>query len=206
MRAGSRISSLDRFLQQAVMQQRRWDPTFSDRSYGFRPRRSAHQAVTQASDEEHHAIHHAEAQAQSERVQECGGQTAAAEGHGGTGPVYAGLAQLLWASAKLLAFSGRSPAGFAHAFVRRSGDNGKPPGVVEQLSWQWVYVQRWLRIPPVAAAVPGTSPTPRPYPSRFPRPISNRSVSRIWRMGTSVTISNRRVRTRTHGGVAGVGG
>jgi len=28
--------------------QRRWNPTFSDHSYGFRPRRSAHQAVTQA--------------------------------------------------------------------------------------------------------------------------------------------------------------
>ena len=41
---------LDRFIQQAVMQvlQRRWDRTFSDRSYGFRPGRSAHQAVAQA--------------------------------------------------------------------------------------------------------------------------------------------------------------
>jgi RNA-directed DNA polymerase len=41
---------LDRFLQQAVMQvlQRQWDPTFSDHSYGFRPGRSAHQAVAQA--------------------------------------------------------------------------------------------------------------------------------------------------------------
>jgi hypothetical protein len=75
-----------------------------------------------------------------------------------------------------------------------------PNGDLCLLSWQWVYVQRWLRIQPVAAAVPGTSPTPRPYPSRFPRPISTRSVSRIWRMDTSVTI--RRVRTRTHGGVA----
>src|SRR6478672_2051019 len=43
-------SVLDRFIQQAVMQvlQRRWDRTFSDHSYGFRPRRSAHQAVAQA--------------------------------------------------------------------------------------------------------------------------------------------------------------
>ena len=43
-------TTLDRFLQQAVMQvlQRRWDPTFSDHSYGFRPGRSAHQAVAQA--------------------------------------------------------------------------------------------------------------------------------------------------------------
>ena len=41
---------LDRFIQQAVMQvlQGRWDRTFSDHSYGFRPGRSAHQAVEQA--------------------------------------------------------------------------------------------------------------------------------------------------------------
>jgi RNA-directed DNA polymerase len=41
---------LDRFIQQAVMQvlQRRWDRTFSESSYGFRPGRSAHQAVAQA--------------------------------------------------------------------------------------------------------------------------------------------------------------
>jgi RNA-directed DNA polymerase len=41
---------LDRCIQQAVMQvlQRRWDRTFSQHSYGFRPGRSAHQAVAQA--------------------------------------------------------------------------------------------------------------------------------------------------------------
>src|SRR5262245_16075204 len=41
---------LDRFIQQAVMQvlQRRWDRTFSEHSYGFRPGRSAHQAVAKA--------------------------------------------------------------------------------------------------------------------------------------------------------------
>src|SRR3989475_11699339 len=41
---------LDRFIQQAAMQvlQRRWDRTFSEHSYGFRPGRSAHQAVEQA--------------------------------------------------------------------------------------------------------------------------------------------------------------
>ena len=41
---------LNRFIQQAAMQvlQRQWDPTFSDHSYGFRPGRSAHQAVAQA--------------------------------------------------------------------------------------------------------------------------------------------------------------
>lgn len=41
---------LDRFVQQAVMQvlQGRWDRTFSEQSYGFRPNRSAHQAVAKA--------------------------------------------------------------------------------------------------------------------------------------------------------------
>ena len=37
-------------------------------------------------------------------------------------------------------------------------------------------------------------------------PTSNRSVFRPWRVSASVTISNRRVRTRTHGGVAGDSG
>jgi len=43
-------TTLDRFIQQAVMQvlQRHWDRTFSDYSYGFRPERSARQAVAQA--------------------------------------------------------------------------------------------------------------------------------------------------------------
>jgi RNA-directed DNA polymerase len=41
---------LDRFIQQAVMQvlQSSWDRTFSEHSYGFRPGRSAHQAVRAA--------------------------------------------------------------------------------------------------------------------------------------------------------------
>jgi RNA-directed DNA polymerase len=41
---------LDRFIQQAAMQvlQADWDGTFSETSFGFRPKRSAHQAVEQA--------------------------------------------------------------------------------------------------------------------------------------------------------------
>jgi RNA-directed DNA polymerase len=41
---------IDRLIQQAMLQvlQWRWDPTFSAFSYGFRPGRSAHQAVAQA--------------------------------------------------------------------------------------------------------------------------------------------------------------
>jgi len=43
-------SVLDRLVQQAVLQvlQSKWDSTFSEHSYGFRPGRSAHQAVAQA--------------------------------------------------------------------------------------------------------------------------------------------------------------
>jgi RNA-directed DNA polymerase len=41
---------LDRFIQQSVMQvlQVDWDPTFSETSFGFRPKHSAHQAVERA--------------------------------------------------------------------------------------------------------------------------------------------------------------
>src|ERR1700730_2754138 len=41
---------IDRLIQQAALQvlQADWDPTFSEHSYGFRPGRSAHQAVKQA--------------------------------------------------------------------------------------------------------------------------------------------------------------
>ncbi len=41
---------VDRFIQQAILQvlQPEWDPEFSEFSFGFRPGRSAHQAVTRA--------------------------------------------------------------------------------------------------------------------------------------------------------------
>ena len=41
---------VDRFIQQAVLQtlQEKWDCTFSEHSYGFRPKRSAHQAIAKA--------------------------------------------------------------------------------------------------------------------------------------------------------------
>jgi RNA-directed DNA polymerase len=41
---------VDRFIQQAILQvlQEKWDKTFSENSFGFRPGRSAHQAILQA--------------------------------------------------------------------------------------------------------------------------------------------------------------
>ena len=49
MRKLSIPNCLDRFIQQAILQvlQRRWDPSFSSKSYGFRPGRSAHMAIAQ---------------------------------------------------------------------------------------------------------------------------------------------------------------
>jgi RNA-directed DNA polymerase len=43
-------TALDRFIQQAMLQvlQKYWDKTFSESSFGFRPGRSAHQAIRQA--------------------------------------------------------------------------------------------------------------------------------------------------------------
>jgi len=43
-------TAVDRLIQQAVLQvlQPRWDPTFSESSYGFRPGRSQHEAIAQA--------------------------------------------------------------------------------------------------------------------------------------------------------------
>ncbi len=43
-------TALDRFIQQAMLQvlQTRWDRTFSEGSFGFRPGRSAHQAIARA--------------------------------------------------------------------------------------------------------------------------------------------------------------
>ena len=44
------VTGLDRFIQQALLQvlQPIFDPSFSQHSYGFRPKRSAHQAVRAA--------------------------------------------------------------------------------------------------------------------------------------------------------------
>lgn len=43
-------TAVDRVIQQAILQvlSPEWDPTFSDNSFGFRPGRSAHQAIAQA--------------------------------------------------------------------------------------------------------------------------------------------------------------
>ena len=43
-------TALDRFIQQAILQvlQDQWDSHFSESSYGFRPRRNAHQAIKQS--------------------------------------------------------------------------------------------------------------------------------------------------------------
>ena len=56
---------LDRFIQQAVMQVllKRWDPTFSNHSYGSPQHLRSQRKSGSTDDGEHHAIHHAKAQA-----------------------------------------------------------------------------------------------------------------------------------------------
>jgi len=186
------------------------------------------------SDEEHHEIHHAEAQAQSERVKECGGETAAAEVpwihlYRRTRGQASNRAQSPWSvfkrrvreitrRAKGVSMDAtmeelapymrgwRSYFGFCETprvlvsltcWVRArpsygpNGDNGKQPVVVGQLSWHWAYVPNWRATRAAAAEAPGTSAHAKALSVALsPRPISNRSVSRIWRMRTSVTISN----------------
>src|SRR5436305_8867073 len=71
---------VDRLIQQAVLQvlQERWDPTFSEHSYGFRPGRSAHQAVAQAQRyvaEGYNVVVDHEAAADGQRDEERGSST-----------------------------------------------------------------------------------------------------------------------------------
>ena len=68
--------TLDRFVQQAVLQvlQKRWDPTFSEHSYGFRPGRSAKQAVHEAQQyiaEGHHWVVDLDLEKFLDRVPQC---------------------------------------------------------------------------------------------------------------------------------------
>lgn len=53
-------SALDRLIQQAILQvlQPHFDPTFSEHSYGFRPGRSAHQAVAKAQEYQQAGFRH----------------------------------------------------------------------------------------------------------------------------------------------------
>ena len=85
----------------------------------------------------------------------------------------------------------------------RPGDHATSCGTLATMENNpWAYVQNWR-------ATPGTSPTPRPYPSRFPTPISTHSGFRIWRMRaslasvTSRTAVYRPVRTAVWQGSAG---
>ena len=86
------------------------------------------------------------------------------------------------------------------------GGSGKHRAAAELRCWNWGCESRWRATPLAAGAALGTSRRPRPCPWGFLMRTSNRSVFRHCSRNVSVTDSNRRVRTRMHGGVAGVGG
>ena len=76
----------------------------------------------------------------------------------------------------------------------------------ERLCWNLGSARDWPIIRPAAVVVLGTSHGPKPFLSGFRMLTLNRSDFPHCSRSVSVTNSNRRVRTRTHGGVAGVGG
>src|ERR1035437_5322088 len=86
------------------------------------------------------------------------------------------------------------------------GGSGKHRAVAAPRYWNWGCESRWRAIPPAAVAALGISRRPRPWLWGFLMRTSNRWDFHHCSRTVSVTISNRRVRTRTHGGVAGVGG
>ncbi len=61
----------------------------------------------------------------------------------------------------------------------------------------------WRRKPPVAHMVPGGSATARRSPSPCQMPSSPRLASQPWQPNVSPSSPNRRIRTRTYGGVGG---
>jgi hypothetical protein len=97
----------------------------------------------------------------------------------------------------------RKPAGSGCDSGRLCGGSGKHRAVAGRLCWNWGCVRGWQVIPLAVGLVPGTSRRPRPCPWGFPMHTSNRSAFLHCSRTVSVTNSNRRVRTRTHGGVAG---
>src|ERR1017187_5475489 len=84
--------------------------------------------------------------------------------------------------------------------------SGKHRAVAGRLCWNWGCESGWRAIPPAAVAALGTLRRPRPCPWGSRMRTSNRLGFHHYSRSVSVTVSNRRVRTRTHGGVAGVGG
>jgi len=97
-------------------------------------------------------------------------------------------------------------AGFGCDFEWPFGDSGKPHVVAGQHSSNAVYRPRLARNTACSHRGPRYLAQPRPFLLGCPMLTSNRSGFRPYTRTVSVTISNRRVRARTHGGVAGVGG
>src|ERR1039457_1649689 len=95
--------------------------------------------------------------------------------------------------------------GFGCDSGRLCGGSGKHRAVAGRLCWNCGCESRWRAIQPVAVAALGISRRPRPWPWGFRMRTSNRWDFHHCARTVSVTVSNRRVRTRTHGGVAGGG-
>ena len=121
-------------------------------------------------------------------------------------PHICGAGAAIPASAKLLASSCLLLAGSVHVFAWHFGGNGKQPIVVGQLSWA-------LGVRPKLASNTASS-SRGPWYLAHAKALSVALPTAYFKSlalpnledATSVTISNRRVRTRTHGGVQGSAG
>src|SRR5947199_3950276 len=266
---------LDRFIQQAVMQvlQADWDRTFSAHSYGFRPQRSAHQAVARAQEliaSGHDVVVDIDLEKFFDRVNHDilmglvakrvtdkrvlklirGFLTTGGLADGLVGPTEEGTPQagplspplsdlMLDVLAKALETRGPNVVRYAddcNIYVR-----SQPAGARVMAGGEGLLTRRlklkvnraqsavarpsnrnagllalpscdaaasagiWRRRAPVARMALGGSATAPRSPSLFRMPSSSRSGSPLSRCARSLHPSNRRVRTRMHGGVGGGG-
>jgi hypothetical protein len=93
-----------------------------------------------------------------------------------------------------------------HPGIQECPNEFQQPLVLKQRCWNWGCVRGWRATRLAAATGPGISHGLKPLLLGFPMRTSNRSAFRHCSRNVSGTYSNRRVRTRMHGGVAGVGG
>src|ERR1700719_4529936 len=84
------------------------------------------------------------------------------------------------------------------------GSNGKADPLALRNCDAAASARFWRRKPPAAHVALGGSATAPRFPKLYPTPYSHRSALQPLRYPSMLNLSNRRIRTRTYGGVGGV--